>query len=236
VIVPVYNEEKSIGNVISDLLRLESEIPSLDIIVVDDGSTDKTQEAVKRFSSVRCLRHEKNMGKGAAIRTGANAAHGGVIVIQDADMEYPVAHIPRLVEPICSGGADVVYGSRFMGNCNGMGASHRFGNIVLSTAASILYGMKITDVMTGHKALSVEVFKSLSLTEKDFAVEVEMTSKILNSGWKILEVPIVYSRRKHGVAKIRYSDGLKCLTKLLNYKARALISRKNGNSQHLRTT
>jgi glycosyltransferase involved in cell wall biosynthesis len=218
VIIPVYNEEKTLGSVVNDLLKLNSEIPSMEVIVVDDCSTDKTQEETMKFPLVRYVKHKKNLGKGAAIKTGATLASGKILVIQDADLEYPVTHIPDLIKPICSGQSDVVYGSRFKGNSDGMKISHRLGNIILSKLASLLYSAEITDIMTGHKALSTKVFNSLNLKEKGFAIEIELTSKILKSGWKILEIPIEYSYRKNGCSKISYLDGLKSLLKLLLYK------------------
>jgi len=221
IVVPAYNEEESIGNVLADLLKIESDVPPMEIIVIDDGSTDRTSEEVKKFPSIRYIRHEKNMGKGAAIKTGFKAALGKVVVIQDADLEYPVTHIPHLVKPIWSGPAEVVFGSRFTGKYDGMSFSHYVGNYILSKVASLLYGANITDIMTGHKAFSSKVCESIDLKERGFIIEVELTSKILKAGWKIQEIPIEYCYRKHGVSKIRYRDGLKCLLKLLLYKIRS---------------
>jgi len=228
VVMPIYNERGTLREVVRRVLAVPLD---LELICVDDCSTDGSREVLSQLQlehpQIRAYLQPRNKGKGAALRRGIEEATGDFVVIQDADLEYPVSHIPRLVEPICSGVTDVVFGSRFMGNCNGMGTLHRLGNFMLSIAASILYGVKLTDVMTGHKAISMKAFSSLNLTEKDFAVEVEITSKILNSGWRILEIPIVYSYRKHGRAKIRFSDGLKCLLRLLHYR----ISGKNETSQ-----
>ena len=216
VLIPTYNEEKTIGKVLSALIDVKSKLGSLETIVIDDGSTDRTEEEVTKFPWVVHLRHRRNMGKGMALKTGFESGHGKVVVIQDADMEYSPTEIPRLVKPIFDGRADVVYGSRFIGKRNGMSLSHVAGNVMLSRVASLLYQVKVTDVMTGHKAFSRKVLKSLRLKENGFGVEVELTAQVLKHGWKILEIPIDYSYRTHGAAKIRYRDGLQSLLKLLS--------------------
>lgn len=220
IIVPVYDEEATISATLDALLRLESSFSSMEIIVVDDGSQDKTLDKLKEFPSVNCVRHEINMGKGAAIKTGLKNAVGDIIVIQDADLEYDPSYIPYLVQPIISGEADVVYGSRFLGKPNGMSRSHHIGNAILSRVMSILYNVEISDVMTGHKAFIRKVFDSISLEEKGFSVEIELTSKVLRGGWKLTEIPISYSYRSHGKAKIRYLDGFSSLLKILSYRFR----------------
>jgi glycosyltransferase involved in cell wall biosynthesis len=211
VVVPAYNEEKTIGQLLKDLLRIADRLPPMEIIVVNDGSTDGTAKEVNGFPSVRCMGNGKNMGKGAALTRGIRAAHGKIVVIQDADLEYPVTNIPSLLAPICSGETKVVYGSRFRGNCNGMSFSHRVGNLLLSKATTLLYGGNVTDVMTGHKAFFAEVLRSFDLSENGFIVEMEMTVKLLRTQLHIVEVPVEYRRRTQGKAKIKYSDGFKTL-------------------------
>ena len=215
VIVPTYNESDTITKVLDDLLKLKLDYLEMEIIVVDDGSLDETFEQVKKFSSIRLFRHEKNMGKGMAVKTGTKNALGKILVIQDADLEYSPNFIPSLIKPILKGQARVVYGSRLMGKCDGMSVSHYLGNVILSKITSLLYNVKITDVMTGHKAFLREIFRSIDLTERGFTVEVELTSKILQAGWKIVEVPVEYSRRKYGSSKISYLDGIRSLLHLL---------------------
>jgi glycosyltransferase involved in cell wall biosynthesis len=216
VVVPTYNEERTIGQVLSELTKIESKVRPLEIIVVDDGSSDRTKDEVAKFPSVIYIRHQRNMGKGMALRTGLKIGRGKAVVIQDADMEYSPTEIPQLVKPILDGRADVVYGSRFIGKRNGMSFSHLIGNVILSSVASLLYRENITDIMTGHKAFSRKVLGSLRLKENGFSVEVELTAQVLKNGWKILEIPIGYSYRTHGAAKIRYRDGLGSLLKLLS--------------------
>jgi glycosyltransferase involved in cell wall biosynthesis len=214
IIVPAYNEENTIETVLSRLLKVCQNLPSSEIIVIDDGSTDDTAERVERFSSVGLVR-QKNQGKGAALRTGLRVSKGDIIVIQDADMEYHPEDIPRLIEPILKEKADAVYGSRFKGNTDGMSFSHYIGNRIISLSTRILFGVSVTDVMTGHKAFHRKIFNPIPIKEKGFTVEIEITARILRNNWRLIEIPIAYSYRKHGVAKINYADGLRSLLKVI---------------------
>lgn len=217
VIVPMYNEENAVGKVLKSLTLLEKKMP-LEIIAVDDGSTDKTREVVRTFPSVTLVCHPKNLGKGKAIVTSLSKSRGQIVVIQDADLEYPPEEIPKLVKPIITGKADVVFGSRFLGQANNMGSTHRFGNRILSLASNLLFSTQLTDVMTGHKAFSRKCIDSIKLTEDGFGIEIEITAKILKNGWTCIELPIIYAYRTHGKAKIGYSDGVKCLVKLFKWR------------------
>lgn len=227
IIIPAYNEGESIGEVLRRLMKIDWPLHNMEIVVVDDGSTDNTSREVESLSSVKCVRHEKNLGKGAAIRTGIKNSTGEVIVIQDADLEYPPEYIPSLVKPILTDNADIVFGSRFRGRCKGMKFSHFIGNKILSLVTSILYNVPITDVMTGHKAFNRAVFNSLTLSEDGFEVEVEMTSKCLQNGWRFTEVPIDYSYRNIGLSKIAYRDGVRSLLNLVKYRCKVV----NGSNQ-----
>jgi len=236
VIIPAYNEGETIGEVLRRLAKIDWPLHNMEVVVVDDGSTDQTQKEIESFPFVKYIRHKKNGGKGAAIRTGVKSSTGKVIVIQDADMEYPPECIPHLVKPILTGVVDIVYGSRFRGKYEQMSLSHFIGNKILSLVTRILYNAPITDVMTGHKAFDRAVFNSFELNEDGFSVEVEMTSKGLQNGWRFMEVPIRYSPRNFGVSKIVYLDGIKSLLRLIIYRckgsARAHISdycRDNNN-------
>lgn len=215
IVIPAYNEEETIGKVISELFLLKEEIPSMEIIVVDDGSSDKTVSIVSNFPSVRLIKHHRNMGKGAALKTGFRLANGRVVVIQDADMEYHPNELTHIVKPILHGNADVVYGTRFKHKPSGMSFTHFMGNIILSKASSLLYRKNITDVMTGYKAFSSEVLKLVELKENGFAVEVELTAQVLQNGCRFREVPIEYIYRPHGVSKIQISDGIKSLIQII---------------------
>jgi glycosyltransferase involved in cell wall biosynthesis len=219
VIVPVYNEEKAVGTVLEKLIQLRKKLP-MEILVVDDGSVDETVNVVKTFPYISIISHPKNMGKGKAIATGLSKSRGEVVVIQDADGEYAPEEIQRIVAPILEKRADIVFGSRFLRSTPnyGMSISHKFGNVILSFTASLLYNTKITDIMTGHKAFSREAINSINLLANGFEIEVEMTGKLLKKQWRLLEVPISYIKRRHGEAKITALDGLTSLAKLILYR------------------
>ena len=217
IVIPCYNEEKTIAETVNELSKLKDRL-DLEIIVVDDGSSDGTFHIVSGLSGVRLQRHEQNKGKGAAVMTGAAMAKGDVIVIQDADMEYDPKEIPALVEPIFRNECDVVHGSRFRGKIAGMTFSHYVGNRVLSYFTSLFFGAQITDMMTGHKAFKAKVFKDLDLKSRRFDFELEVTVKTLRKGYTIHEVPIAYSKRQFGEAKIRWTDGVKSMIQLFKYR------------------
>ena len=215
VIVPAYNEERNIDAVLIRLLKVTKKLSCAEIIVVDDGSTDSTPKKVEHFKSVRLIKHNTNRGKGAAITTGLKNSNSNIFVIQDADMEYLPEDIPNLLEPILSGRADVVFGSRFKGKCNDMSFSHTLGNKILSTMTSLLCLVSVSDVMTGHKVFTREAIGSCDLSERSFAVEIEIASKTLNKKFKFVEVPIRYCYRKNGLSKISHLDGFKALYKIV---------------------
>lgn len=217
VIIPAFNEEKTIEEVMGRLIAVGDKL-HLEIIVIDDGSTDRTGEIVRAFPSVTLVSHSKNMGKGKAIVSGLTRSHGQIILIQDADGEYAPEEIPSLVLPIMQDRVDVVFGSRFIGQHDGMSVSHKIGNKILSVAASALFGEKITDVMTGHKAFSRKAIEAIDLAANGFEVEVEMTGKLLRKRLRLCEVPISYNKRRHGKSKIRYRDGFNSFRRLISLR------------------
>jgi len=221
-VIPVYNEagtvEAVIGRVRTVAMPVEAEI-----IVVDDGSTDGTGDRLKALAAgggVRVLTHERNLGKGAALRTGFRAASGGVVVVQDADLEYDPREIPRLVAPILEGNADVVFGTRFVG-----GESHRVlyfwhsvGNRLLTLLSNMLTNLNLTDMEVGHKAFRADVLKTIRLEEDRFGFEPEITAKVARLGCRIYEVGVSYAGRTYAEGKkITWRDGLRAAWCVVRY-------------------
>ena len=220
-IVPAFNEARTILTVLEELQKLTF---SMQIIVVDDCSTDGTAGIVRdaAFANVELLQHERNQGKGAALRTGFAEANGKVVVIQDADMEYDPIDIPDLVAPILEGRADVVFGSRLIGGKPQRAHLfwHKAGNRGLSILTGILYNTTLTDMETGYKAFTLEVLRAIEpLYESDFRIEPEMTAKICRGNYRIYEVPISYYGRSYEEGKkITWRDGVPAVQALLKYR------------------
>jgi glycosyltransferase involved in cell wall biosynthesis len=218
VIIPVFNEKDTIEQIIDKVLDVPLE---KEVIVVDDFSTDGTREILKKlkYDSVTTVFHEKNKGKGSAIRTGIQYISGDVMVIQDADLEYNPHEFLKLIEPIREGKADVVYGSRFSGKTEKMTFSHWLGNKVLTLATNLLYGTKLTDMETCYKMMRTPIIKSFSLKANRFDFEPEITAKILKSRKRIIEIPITYEGRHWSEGKkITWRDGISALTSLIRYR------------------
>ena len=224
IIIPAYNEEKTILEVIDKVKKTSLKNITKEIIVVDDFSTDNTKSLLSnlRDSSIKVFFHQKNQGKGAAIRTGLNQATGNIILIQDADLEYNPEEYPKLLEPIIEGKADVVYGSRLEAikkDIKNMYKLHYVGNMFLTLMTNLLFGAKITDMETGYKVFRKEVIKDIKLRARRFDFEPEITAKILKKGYKIVEVPIGFAGRKFDEGKkITWRDGVNALYYLLKYR------------------
>ena len=219
VIVPVYNERETVREILE---RVRAVGVEKEIIVVDDGSTDGTRDILREEEGrgdVRVIYHPQNRGKGAAIRTGLEHATGDVVLIQDADLEYDPRDYPRLLQPILEGRAEVVYGSRFRGRCESMLFWHALGNKLLTLATNLIYGAALSDMETCYKAFKAEVIKSIPLRARRFEFEPEVTAKVLKRGYRIHEVPISYSGRKHHEGKkITWRDGFTALWTLIKYR------------------
>lgn len=228
VIVPVYNEEKTVLDVIGKIREIKIKNVPKEIIIVDDFSTDRTGAVLKKIkeSSIRVFYHKKNMGKGAAIRTALKHAAGTVIAIQDADLEYSPKNISKLIEPILDGSSDVVYGSRFLDKklvLAGKGRTilplHWIGNMALTFFTNLLYFSSITDMETGNKIFKKSVINDIKLKAERFDFEPEITAKILKRGYKIKELPIDFSPRSFEEGKkITWKDGIKAAYYLLKYR------------------
>ena len=224
VIMPVYNEEKTISEVIEKVKSTKINNITKEIIVVDDFSTDNTRNILKKIKdkSIKILYHKKNMGKGASIITGIKNSSGDIILIQDADLEYSPNEYERLLKPIINNNAKVVYGSRIdsiRNNIKNMYKLHYIGNILLTLITNLLYNAKITDMETGYKVFKREVLQNINLKAKRFDFEPEVTAKILKKGYKIYEVPINFLGRKFDEGKkITWVDGIKAVYYLIKYR------------------
>ena len=222
IIIPVYNEWRTIRELLSKLLDLQLE---KEILIVDDGSNDGTSEILDSISDarIRLFRHSANRGKGAAIRTGLERARGDIVIIQDADLEQDPEDIYKLVQPILTGGAEVVYGSRFLGQRPRMKRLNYWANRFLSRFTNLLYQSKITDLETCYKVFKAEVIKSLTLESDGFEFEPEVTAKLLKKGYVIHEVPIKedwYHGYNNNSKKVTWQDGVKAVAALIKYRFR----------------
>jgi glycosyltransferase involved in cell wall biosynthesis len=219
VVIPVYNEQATIRQVIANVAALP--IPK-EIIVIDDASTDGTRELLSQYepaNGVHVICKPQNEGKGAALRTGLRRVTGDVIVIQDADLEYDPRDIMQLVRPIICGQADAVYGSRFLeGRPQGSSLLHRCGNAVLTKLSNWTTGLDITDMETGYKAFRREVLKDFEIKQHRFGFEPEITARIARHHYRLYEVPIRYNPRSYAEGKkIGVGDLLSTLYCILRY-------------------
>jgi glycosyltransferase involved in cell wall biosynthesis len=222
VIVPAYNEENTIANVLQALLR---ELPDVhEIIVVDDGSKDNTAIIANEYSlqnnHVRLIRQPANMGKTAALKAGFSASTGDIVLVQDADLEYDPVDIPGLVEPIVQGKADVVYGSRFMIRraSRVLYFRHFMANQFLTFLSNLLTDLNLSDVETGYKAFRGEIIRNMVIETRGFGFEVEVTAKIAKLNCRVFEVPISYYGRTYEEGKkIGFMDGLDAILYIFKY-------------------
>lgn len=226
IIVPAYNERPTIRTILERVEGVQVEHRGVrlgkEIIVVDDCSTDGTGQVLDELAAqgrIRLFRHERNQGKGAAIRTGLQAATGDIIVIQDADLEYSPEDYPVLVGPILDGMADVVYGSRFLGTHRAFLFWHYVGNKFLTLVTNVLYNTILTDMETGAKAFRAEAIKGICIRSNRFDFEPEITAKVLKRGCRLYEVPITYAGRdpREG-KKITWKDGFPAIWALIKFR------------------
>ncbi len=220
VVIPAFNEERTIEELVE---RVQSVPLDKELIIVDDCSTDRTPQLLARLGeadNVRVLKHERNRGKGAALRTGFAEAQGEVVIIQDADLEYDPREYPKLIEPIVDGRADVVYGSRFSG-----GGAHRVlyfwhsvGNRFLTLLSNIFTNLNLTDIEVCYKVFRREIIQAIEIEESRFGFEPEITAKLAKTRCRIYEVGIAYSGRTYQEGKkIGWRDGLRAIWCILKY-------------------
>ena len=220
VIIPVYNEVQNIEEI---LKRVRATALVWEIVVVDDDSKDGTRDLLQKLDAkdgLRVIFHERNQGKGAAVRTGLQAARGDILLIQDADLEYSPHDYPSLLQPIDEGIADVVYGSRFLGGPRRATMFwHMIANHLLTFITNILYDSILSDMETGYKVFRREVVEGMKLRSNRFNFEPEFTAKVLKRHYRIYEVPISFNPRDYSEGKkIKFHDALDAVWTLLKYR------------------
>ena len=219
VVMPCYNERTTIEEIIRRVLAVPLRI---ELIVVDDGSKDGTREILTRLVEelkFKLVFQSRNAGKGAALRRGFEDVSGDLVIIQDADLEYSPEEFPQLIELICEGRADVVYGSRFLGRHRVFLFTHYLGNRFLTLVTNALYNTMLSDMETCYKVMRTEVLRSMRLEANGFGIEPEMTAKIFKRHYRVYEVPITYDGRGYEEGKkITWRDGFVALWVLLKYR------------------
>jgi glycosyltransferase involved in cell wall biosynthesis len=219
VVMPVYNERETIEEIIRRVLAVPLRI---ELIVVDDGSTDGTRDALAslvRELPFKLILQPANAGKGSAVRRGFQEVTGDLVLIQDADLEYSPEEFPALIQLICEGRADVVYGSRFLGRHRVFLFTHYAGNRFLTLVTNILYNTMLTDMETCYKVMRTDVLRSMILRSNGFGIEPELTAKIFKRQYRVYEVPITYDGRGYEEGKkITWRDGIVALWVLLKYR------------------
>jgi len=219
VVMPVFNERSTIDEIIRRTLAVPVR---MQLIVVDDCSTDGTRDLLtplQRELGFTLVLQPHNAGKGSALRRGFQEVRGDLVVIQDADLEYSPEEFPDLIELICQGRADVVYGSRFLGKHRVFMFTHYMGNRLLTMATNILYNTMLTDMETCYKVMRTDVLRSMTLEANGFGIEPEMTAKIFKRSYRVYEVPITYDGRGYDEGKkIGWRDGFVALWVLLKFR------------------
>jgi glycosyltransferase involved in cell wall biosynthesis len=219
ILMPVFDERSTVEAAIEDALGAELPVSSRELVIVDDGSTDGTRELLRSKAwpdNVKVVYHDRNLGKGAAVRTALQHATGAFAAILDADLEYHAADLAHVLEPLATGEAHVVFGTRAWTSQSSFSFWYVMGNKAVTFATNVLFNCWISDVMTCHKAMRTDLFRSLPLRERGFAIEPEIAARVLQAGERIHEVPISYKARGRDAGKkLTAVDGLRVLRTLV---------------------
>lgn len=222
VVIPVFNEREFVSEIVRRVLSVRLDGHQKEVIVVDDCSVDGTRDILRdmRMADVQVLFHERNRGKGAALRTGFDRVSGDVVIIQDADLEYNPEEYATLLKPILDGHADVVYGSRFLGGPHRVHLFwHMVGNRVLTLLSNMMSNLNLTDMETCYKVFKREVISGMKLRSDRFGFEPEFTQKVARAGWRVYEVPISYHGRDYSEGKkIGWKDGISAIYTIIKYR------------------
>jgi glycosyltransferase involved in cell wall biosynthesis len=219
ILMPVYDERETVVEAIEQALGAELPVTGREVVVVDDGSTDGTASLLREREwpeNVRVVHHDRNAGKGAAVRTALGHATGAYAAILDADLEYDPADLAELLPPLQSGEAEAVFGARGFQSHSAYGFWYVLGNKGVTLTANVLYNSWVSDIMTCQKAMRTELLRSLPLRERGFGIEPEITARLLRRGVRIYEVPITYrARSREDGKKLTALDGLRVLRTLV---------------------
>ena len=233
VVIPVYNEAVTLKEIIRLVQEVDLDGLEREIVLVDDFSTDGSRDILRELEGqvtvdpqvpaldrpMKVLFHEKNQGKGAALRTGFAHTSGDLVIIQDADLEYDPQDYPALLKPLLEGRTRAVYGSRFLGQRRNMAFMNGLGNRVLTLAGNLINGTSLTDLETCYKAFEGDLIRSIRITAERFNIEPEITAKVIKKGVRIQEVPISYhGRDAEAGKKITWLDAISCLTTIIKFR------------------
>lgn len=223
IVIPVYNEKNTLSDLLDKVKSVDLGDIKKEIIMVDDASTDGSQDIMKvlkeKDDSLKIFFKDKNSGKGATLKEGFRHTTGEYVIVQDADLEYEPQDYIKLLRALDEESVDVVYGSRFSGNYEDMSNLHYFGNKLLTMVTNLLFGVLLTDMETCYKLVPGNFIREMDIKSPRFNFEPEITAKILKSGMKIREVPICYRGRTHSEGKkITWRDGLAAVATLLRFR------------------
>jgi dolichol-phosphate hexosyltransferase len=225
ILMPVYNERATVEEAIRQVFAADYPVDPVELVIVDDGSTDGTREILRGLPSdprVRVFEHLRNGGKGAAVRTALEHAEGTYAAIMDADLEYDPADLAKLLDPLIEDEVDVVFGTRGFESHSAFSFWYVIGNKGVTLAANLLFNSWLADIMTCHKVMRTDIFRSLDLSSSGFDIEPEITGKVLAGGYQIYEVPVRYQARGRSEGKkLTAMDGLRVIRKLVECRIKA---------------